>query len=131
MEKSACIGRRRAKFSITVPIEEGISPAECVSRCLPVFVFMQRSYLVSRWHPSSLLNKLLGVLVNLRSSLNDFVNSSLLPWSRTLDVAQGLFKTSQFHLNLALCLFSVFQCNLLEAFDSLQLFVYVVCLWLE
>lgn len=90
-----------------------------------------RSYLVTRWHPSSFLDELFSVLVDFGSSFGDFVNGSLLPWSGTLNITQCLFEAPQFHLNLGLCLLSISQSDLLEALNRPQLLVDIVSLWLE
>lgn len=117
--------------SLTIRIEEGIFPVECVSRNSAWCIRVLKSYLVTRWHPSSLLDELLDVLVNLWSGLNDLIDGSLFPWSCTLNITQSLLQTSQFNLNLALCLLGIFESDLLEALDGLDLLVDIVGLWLE
>lgn len=89
------------------------------------------SYQVSRRHPSSLFDQSRSVLVNLRRRGSDLVDGGLVPWSGTLDVVQGLLQAPQLHLHLGLCLFSILERNLLEAFDGLDLLVHVVRLGLE
>ena len=109
----------------------GICPAERVSICIFPCNSGIRSYLVARWHPSSLLDKLLSVLVDLRSSLSDLINSSILPLSSALNITQGFLKTPQFNLNLALCLLGILQSDLFEALNGLDLLTDIVGLWLE
>ena len=116
---------------LTRPKGWGIFPAQHVSISRSSSDSQSNSYLVTRWHPSSLLDQLLRVLVNLRSSLNDLINGGILPGTSTLNVAQGLLKTSQLNLNLALGLLRVLQSNLFEALDSFDLLADIVGLWLE
>lgn len=95
------------------------------------FVETRAPYLVSRRHPSSLLDQPRGVFVNFWRSSGHLVDRGLLPRSCALDVAQGLLQASQFDLDLALCLLSVLQRNLLEALDGLDLLAHIVRLGLE
>lgn len=95
------------------------SPGHCVS------------YLVTWWHPSSFLDELLSVLVNLWRSLRNLINGRLLPSSSTLNIAQSLLQTPQFNLNLALGLLSILQRDLLEALDGLYLLADIIGFRLE
>lgn len=101
------VGLSKVLVFLTTRIEVGIFPAKRVSHDSPFSNNILKSYLVTRWHPSSLLDELFDVLVNLWSGLNNLIHSSLLPWSCTLNITQGLLKTSQFNLNLALRLLGI------------------------
>lgn len=116
---------------LTTPTVVGICPVQHVS--IPGFTILwrMRSYLVSWWHPSTLLDQLLGVLVNFWSSFDDLINSGILPSSSTLNIAQGLFKTPQLHLYLALGLLGILQSDLLETLNCFHLLADIVRLGLE
>lgn len=88
-------------------------------------------YKVARHHPVSLLDQSLHILVDFRLSFNDVLSRSLLPWSCVLNVADGLLEASHLNLDLALCLFSVLDSDLLEGLNGLELLADIVRLWLE
>lgn len=88
-------------------------------------------YLVSGWHPSTLLYHLSNILVYLWRSLRNLLDSRLFPRSRSLNIAQRLLQLPQLDLNLALCLLRVLHGDLLEALNGFNLLVHVVGLGLE
>lgn len=119
---------------IVVPTRQigwGICPATSVSTFCFSSSRQEQSHLVTRWHPSSLLDELFSVLVNFRSSLRDLIDSGVLPGSSTLNVTQCLLETPQLNLDLALCLLGILQGDLLKALDRLDLLAHIVGLWLE